>query len=144
MILWRISNYADLSGIGGLKFPARWHSKGKPIVYAAENPALAMLEILVNSQRANLPDSYTLMTIEAPNSAQIENIFKLKLDWQFDENYTRDLGDKWLAGLTTPLLRVPSAVMPSSFNYLVNPSHKDAAQIKIVKHETHALDSRLR
>jgi RES domain-containing protein len=144
MILWRISNFNNLSGVGGLKFPARWHSKGKPIIYTAEHPALAMLEILVNSQRSNLPDSYTLLEIEAPNTAQIESISKLKSGWQFDENYTRALGDKWLTDVITPILRVPSTVMPRTFNYLINPLHKDSAQIKINKQENHALDSRLR
>jgi RES domain-containing protein len=144
MVLWRISNFTDLSGVGGLKYPARWHSKGKPIVYTAEHPALAMLEILVNSQRSNLPDTYTLLEIEAPNTAQIENISKLKSGWQFDENYTRALGDKWLADVMTPILRVPSTVMPRTFNYLINPSHKDSAQIEIINQDIHALDPRLR
>jgi RES domain-containing protein len=144
MILWRISNYADLSGVGGLRFPARWHNKGKPIVYAAEHPALAMLEILVNSNRTNLPDSFILLEIEAPTSISFENNTKLKSGWQFDENYTRVLGDKWLADETTAMLRVPSAVMPNSFNYLINPSHRDSSHIKIINHETHEFDLRLR
>ncbi len=85
-----------------------------------------------------------LLTIDAPISAHVENVSKLKTGWQFDENYTRDLGDKWIASVSTPLLQVPSAVMPSSTNYLINPLHKDAANIKITKQQTHALDPRLR
>jgi RES domain-containing protein len=144
MILWRISNYTDLSGVGGLKYAARWHSKGKPIIYAAEHPALAMLEILVNSQRTNLPDTYTLLEIEVPNTAMIDNVSGLKSGWQFDENYTRKIGDKWLASVSNPVLRVPSAIMPNAFNYLINPSQKSSALIAIIKIETHSLDPRLR
>ena len=47
MRLWRISNYADLAGTGGLVDNARWHSKGRRIVYLADSPASALLELLV-------------------------------------------------------------------------------------------------
>ncbi|WP_155836914.1 RES family NAD+ phosphorylase, partial [Paraburkholderia mimosarum] len=43
MEFWRISNYADLRGIGGLRASGRWHYRGQPVVYLAENPALALL-----------------------------------------------------------------------------------------------------
>jgi len=47
MELWRISNYADLSGAGGLQAAGRWHTRGKRIVYLADHPASALLEMLV-------------------------------------------------------------------------------------------------
>jgi RES domain-containing protein len=144
MKLWRISNDTDLSGIGGLKFAARWHSKGKAIVYTAEHPALALLEILVNGQQSNLPDTYTLLELEVPDATEIERISKLESGWHLDESYTRNLGDKWLASKATPLLRVPSAVMPRAFNYLINPSHKISEHIKIVGHDIHQTDQRLK
>ncbi|MGB9409097.1 MAG: RES family NAD+ phosphorylase, partial [Terracidiphilus sp.] len=57
--LWRISNYVDLSGEGGLTASARWHTKGKPVVYLADSPAGAMLERIVHMtdmyEDANLP-----------------------------------------------------------------------------------------
>ena len=51
MELWRISNYADLSGIGGLKAAGRWHSQGRRIVYLADHPSSALLEMLVHMDR---------------------------------------------------------------------------------------------
>lgn len=144
MKLWRISNYADLSGIGGIKFAARWNSKGKPIIYATENPALAMLEILVHIDRLLLPDTYTLLEIQAGNHVKIEDIHDLKSNWYADENYTRSIGDKWLTVQTSAMLRVPSAVMPNSFNVLINPTHKDIERIKIIGIKKHALDFRLK
>jgi len=48
MELWRISNYADLSGGGGLQAAGRWHTRGKRIVYLADHPASAVLEMLVH------------------------------------------------------------------------------------------------
>lgn len=144
MFLWRISNYADLSGVGGIRFSARWHSKGRPIVYTAEHPALAMLEILVNNQRANLPNTYRLLKIEAALTHLTDEVSKLKFGWQGDENYTRALGDKWLQEQASPLLRVPSAIMPHAFNYLINPEHQLSSEIKISKIEDHPFDIRLK
>lgn len=144
MILWRISNYADLSGVGGVRFSARWHSKGRPIVYTAEHPALALLEILVNNQRANLPNTYQLLRIEAASTRLVDEVSKLKFGWQGDENYTRALGDKWLEDGTSPLMRVPSAIMPHAFNYLINPEHQKSSEIQISKIEDHPFDIRLK
>jgi RES domain-containing protein len=66
MILWRISNYADLLGIGGIEASARWHTAGRPIVYLAENPSSALLEILVHleADEEDRPDSYQILKVE--------------------------------------------------------------------------------
>lgn len=66
MNLWRISNYKDLKGLGGLKASGRWHNRGVPIVYLAETPALAMLEVLVHFDMTldEIPKHYQLLEIE--------------------------------------------------------------------------------
>jgi hypothetical protein len=50
MVLWRISNFAGLKGIGGLRALGRWHFAGRPVVYLAEHPAGALLETLVHQE----------------------------------------------------------------------------------------------
>jgi RES domain-containing protein len=144
MIIWRISNYADISGVGGIKFAARWHNKGAAIVYTTEHPALAMLEILVHSNRSNLPDSYKLLEIFVPDQLEIEPPQVLKSRWQNDEAYTRALGDKWLQDKLSPIMQVPSVIMPNSFNYLINPEHPQSKHIKIYGTGIHLFDSRLK
>ncbi|MCY4342614.1 MAG: RES family NAD+ phosphorylase [Gammaproteobacteria bacterium] len=52
MILWRISSHADLGGLGGVHRSGRWRSRGVPVVYLSESPALALLEVLVNFEIA--------------------------------------------------------------------------------------------
>ena len=74
MVLWRISNYADLRGMGGLRAPGRWHYAGQPIVYLAEHPALALLEILVHMEIAGvgqLPDRYQLLRVEVRDDVPV-------------------------------------------------------------------------
>ena len=66
---WRISNYADLQGIGGTKVAGRWHNRGIPIVYFADSQALALLETLVHIEDMNdVPDSYQLLKVEYKES----------------------------------------------------------------------------
>jgi len=144
MFFWRISNYGDISGAGAAKYPGRWNTKGLEIVYAAETPALAMLEILIQNSRATLPDTYKLLKIEAPDQMELPDIEGLKNDWQLDEHYTKIVGSRWLTEQTSTLLRVPSVIMPDSFNVLINPHHSDFNKVRIAGVTLNALDPRLK
>jgi RES domain-containing protein len=136
MVLWRISNYADLKGIGGLRAPGRWHFAGQPVVYLAEHPAGALLETLVHqeiSSTADLPDTYQLLKVEVSDGVTIAEIGEdaYPPDWRDDQAWTQAAGTEWLTQATSALLRVPSAVMPFAFNYILNPAHEDAARVEI-------------
>ncbi len=143
MRVWRISNHANLSGVGGLKYPGRWHSTGRLILYTAEHPALAMLEILVHINSGELPDASRMLEISVPKSVRVSTV-KLKPDWQTDLDYSRKVGDDWLGSLNSAILRVPSALMPTATNYLMNPLHPDARRISIIKSTEFPFDQRLK
>lgn len=148
MIVWRISNYADIKGQGGLHAPARWHNKGKPVVYAASSPASALLEILVHLELADLdalPETYRLLTIEAPDDLAVLTLEKSALhpDWRKRPDLTRTAGDAWLREASSALLAVPSAILPYTQNYLINPAHPDAGRIRVVSHAQYPFDARL-
>jgi RES domain-containing protein len=133
--LWRISNYADLSGAGGLKAAGRWHNRGIPIIYAGESIALSMLETLVHFELApdEVPDSFQLIAIKVAENIAIAQLSQDALlnDWQRNQDYTRAIGDEWLMSGSSVLLKVPSAIIPESYNYLFNPRHPDADKIQI-------------
>lgn len=136
MVLWRISNYADLKGLGGLRAPGRWHFAGQPVVYLAEHPAGALLETLVHQEigsTANLPDTYQLLKVQVDEGVTISEMAEAAYpsDWRDDQAWTRAAGTEWLNRATSALLKVPSAVMPFAFNYILNPAHEDAACIEI-------------
>ena len=146
MDLWRISNHRSLSGSAGLKYAARWHTAGHPIVYLAESPAGALVEVLVHLELSEneLPPSYTLLRI-----AFAEEISPVSLpvppgnSWKADLALTRRLGDAWLEENQAALARVPSAILPATSNYLFNPLHPDARKAKIVSAVKARFDSRL-
>lgn len=74
MDLWRISNYSDLSGVGGLRAAGRWHSQGKRIIYLADHPSSALLEMLVHMDRDLIPSTCQLLRIDMPAGMKIEAV----------------------------------------------------------------------
>jgi RES domain-containing protein len=147
VFLWRISNHASLAGDGGLRAPGRWHTRGKRVVYCAESPAAALLEILVHFEIeiGDLPARYRLLKVSVPDDLQVDRVSLTDLgsDWIEDPLATRAIGDRWLTRATTPLLTVPSAVVPETSNVLLNPTHPDARRIVIVQSTDHVIDPRL-
>jgi len=147
VFLWRISNHLSLAGDGALHTPGRWHSRGRRIVYCAENPAAALLEILVHFEIdiQDLPVRYRLLKIHAPDDVPVERVSvdQLPSDWPAKTEETRALGNAWLARDSVALLMVPSAIVPETFNVLLNPAHTDAKRIVIVETGEHAIDPRL-
>jgi RES domain-containing protein len=147
VLLWRISNRLSLAGDGALRTPGRWHTRGRRVVYCAQNPAAALLEILVHFEIdiEDLPVRYRLMKIQVPDDVQVERVSvdRLPTDWPERTDVTRALGDGWLTKGSAALLSVPSAIVPETLNVLLNPAHQDAKRIVIVNAGEHAIDPRL-
>lgn len=141
MRIWRISNYADLSGIGGSYKAGRWNQIGTPIVYCAEHSALAMLEMLVHVDAEDLPERYQLLEIKVPD-AVVSFTPDLPDDWRDDQRATRDLFEAFCAEAGSPVMTVPSVIMPHAFNHLINPRHPEAHTISIKSAIEHPLDPR--
>lgn len=144
--LWRISDFSELNGEGGLLYSARWHTAGHPIVYLAESAAGALLEILVHLELEDndLPRPYNLLRVSVPTDFQIEHLQVSDRDsWKDDERVTQAIGDEWLRSGRTALAQVPSAIMPGTRNYLLSPEHADASRIRIAGITKAEFDSRL-
>jgi RES domain-containing protein len=131
MFVWRIcsSKYQSsaFSGVGGLYVPGRWHPQGHKIVYTAESLALASLEIFVHLESDRLP----LIAIKAwlPEVLEIEEVqpHQLPENWQETSVYPllQKIGQDWLESCRTPILKVPSSIVPVEYNYLLNPQHRE-------------------
>jgi len=144
---WRISSHASLDGSGGLRASGRWHTRGRRIVYCAPNPATALLEILVHAEIDvdDIPVSLRYLEIDVPDSISVEtlNVETLPGNWRSNPEATRGAGDEWLHSGRTALLRVPSVIVPVTWNVLVNPQHPDSPQIRIIHTYEHGIDPRL-
>jgi RES domain-containing protein len=146
VFLWRISNHSTLDGRWGLHASARWHSQGHAIVYLAASPDGALVEVLVHLELdpQRFPASYKMLKAEAPDETQPHRLNGAALpdNWRDDLVLTRSLGDQWLIAGQSALLEVPSAILPETFNLLLNPRHPDAQRVAVLWHQPFPYDRR--
>nr|WP_246514602.1 RES family NAD+ phosphorylase [Neoroseomonas soli] len=128
--------FADLSGEGARRFGGRWNSPGRRVVYFADHPALAVLEVRVHLDLPPelLPMDYVLMRAFLPEP--VETLGTLPDD-------PRAAGDAWLAEARSPVLSVPSVIVPAARNLLLNPAHPAAEAARIESLDPFAFDPRL-
>ncbi|MGC9199648.1 MAG: RES family NAD+ phosphorylase [Acidobacteriaceae bacterium] len=147
VILWRVSNYQSLDGLGGLYVAGHWHTKGHPVIYCTRNPATALLETLVHIEidLEDQPRQFQMLKIEGPDSLSIETIAPdfLPRHWAEDPTITQTIGDQWLTRKRSLLLQVPSVLVSETWNVLVNPQHSERRRLKITKILQHPFDARL-
>lgn len=147
MILYRLSTAKwakDISGEGARLFGGRFNPKGLTALYTSENISLCILEILVRASKITIPDDYTLITLEIPDT-KITEIYlkKLKKDWALDTPYTQGIGEDFLKNNESLCLKVPSAIVPLEHNFVLNPAHKDFKKVSLRSTELLLLDKRL-
>lgn len=136
MLVYRIvhalySKSLFASGIAG-----RWNSVGKKVIYTAESIPLAFLENMVRRQGIGFNKDFKIMFIEVPDNTEIETIdvAALEAGWRDLHDYSKcqSLGNKWYNEGKALVLRVPSAVLPEAFNYVINSEHVDYKLIQLV------------
>jgi RES domain-containing protein len=136
---WRICRrpFADLSGEGARLYGGRWNSPGRPVVYAAESAALAVLEVRVHLDLdwSLLPADYVLMAIDL-SSLAIESLEEAPDD-------PVAYGDAWLESRRSAVLSVPSVLVRESRNLLVNVAHPEASRASIASIRSFSFDERL-
>lgn len=145
MLLYRImlekySKKLHPSGNAG-----RWNSKGNYVIYTSASRALASLENIVHRSGEGLNKIFKVLIIEIPDKLQIEKVMisKLQINWMNFTNYpyTQNIGDAWITKHTSPMLQVPSAIIPNESNFLINQNHDDYKKIRIKKVEDFIFDS---
>jgi RES domain-containing protein len=144
---WRIVKVRHLatafSGEGAAKAGGRWNSRGIPLVYTSSTKALAALENLVH---LNPPIIFKYVAIQIEFAdAYIEKLSALPLDWRAEPppSSTKHLGDAWVRAVTSAILAVPSVIIPTELNYLLNPAHPHFKKITFGQPEDFTFDPRL-
>lgn len=141
LLVWRFSNYTDLSGRGGLIAAGRWHTKGRSILYTADEPLTAFREVVnrVSGAEFLIPRGLKLLEIKVPRTISRQEIRSTDLpaEWSGEGPKAwalcQPVGDDWLVEGRSALLKVPSSARLGSFNYLVNPAHREADFVEIVR-----------
>lgn len=121
-----------LSGEGALRFGGRWNRPGRPAVYLGSSLALASMELLVHLKAPAVLRTYRKMPVFIPERLVMHiKGDELPNDWAEPGLYpiTQDIGDRWLEGVESVVLQVPSAVVIGETNFIVNPEHAEFREI---------------
>ncbi len=151
---WRIvqARYLDgaeagrgaFSGEGARLYGGRWNGRGVPVAYTAGSRSLALLEVLVHLGEPLLLKPYLLIAATFGSGA-VETVDDVPEDWRSypAPRSTQRLGDVWVREARSPVLRVPSVVVPAEWNYIINPRHPSFSDLEIGVPEMLDVDERL-
>jgi RES domain-containing protein len=150
LLAWRLvkARHADsaFDGEGARLYGGRWNGVGTRVAYASDSAALAILEVLVHLQASAVLPSYSLVPVEIP-AALVHPLAPeaLPADWRRSppSPEVRAVGDRWVRAGTSAVLRVPSAIVETEHNLLLNPAHPDFARLRIGEARPFAFDPRL-
>jgi RES domain-containing protein len=150
VIVYRLSKGMyrnDLSGKGAEVAGGRWNSKGTAILYTSESIALCTVEVAVHMPLGIVPTDYHLVLIEIPDDVPYQEIREADLPktWKSfpHANVTQEMGDRFAAQGEHLVLKVPSATVQGTCNFLVNPRHPDFSKVRVVSTGPFEFDKRL-
>ena len=121
-------------GEGSRLYGSRWNSPGVRIVHVSATLSLATLEIIAHLQGSTLLSHYVAFFAEFDESfVERIDVADLPTDWRSSPSPSsvRQIGDLWVRRASSPVLEVPSALIPHEANYLLNPSHSDFSRIVV-------------
>ncbi len=152
MRIWRICRKpfarVPLDGRGGLIVAGRWHTPRRLITYTSESLALASLEVLVHCDVELLPSDLVAIEIDVPKVVKIGaiKVTDLPRSWRKHPAPQRlqEIGNDWLDRGSSAVLRVPSALVPTESNFLVNLLHPGFSKLRVVRRFKFSFDERLR
>lgn len=149
MIVYRITKRkraSDISGTGAALYPGRWNKKGTPVLYTGESKEIALLENIVHTPPMITPD-LDILTIEIPDDSMfVLTIADLPSNWhQFPApTILSEIGHTWIEKEKTLALKVPSSIVHSANNIILNCNHKLYKEVKVLSQKKFYFDSRLR
>ena len=130
--LWRIVHQsrseAAFTGKGAARFPGRWNERGTPVVYAAESLAGAVVELLAYFPSVRSLEAYVYFRAHVEEKAVLDlDLRALPEDWRAfpHSTSTQRIGTRWQREAASVGLRVPSALIPETYNVLLNPEHPE-------------------
>jgi RES domain-containing protein len=151
MRAWRICSerFAEsaFNGEGAYENGGRWNPPGFYVVYTSESLSLAALEFFVNLETRAAGMPLVAISVEIPESVKLLTIRAddLPAEWRAHPAplSVQQIGSGWVLGGDSAVLSVPSVVIPSERNYLLNPTHPQFQKLVIHKPEPFLFDARM-
>lgn len=148
MTVFRISHQAfitDLEGIGAMKYGGRWNPPGIACLYCSEHLSLALLEKFVHAQGKDDMTNLATLSLKIPTAAKLYRVNTAKLDpnWATNIAYTQWLGKQILEDMSYAGFVVPSIIIPSEMNIILNPASQSFKKITAGSPTEFSADPRL-
>ena len=148
---WRIvkTRFAAqaFDGEGARVNGGRWNSVGVRMVYTAASISLAVLELVVHLENTDILPSYSVCAVHFDDGV-VTRLDHSRLPANWADSPPPDalfaIGDAWISSQSSVVLELPSAVVESEVNFLINPVHPDFKSLTIDPARPFRLDPRLR
>jgi len=138
MRVWRVCKrrHAAFDGEGARLAGGRWNYPGTAIVYTSATLSLAVLELLVHVGQDQMPSGLVAVAADIPDTLDRVVIEPGLVPAHHWRRYPAllglcRLGTSWALDMKSAVLAVPSTVIPTERNYLINPAHPAFREIKV-------------
>jgi len=149
MEVFRFSRELHASGLVASGGANRWNKRDQYVLYTGSSRSLSTLELIVHRNSIAPLDLYKVMVISIPDSDHLIKQIPTKVlpgNWRTLSAYPllQQIGTEWYDSRVTLVLKVPSAVIPKEFNFIINIEHADFKNhIRLIRTEDYFWDNRL-
>ncbi len=127
----------------------RWNLDDEFVVYTGSSRSLSSLELIVSVNAIQPAFRYKVMIISiADEESLYTQVLQVNLPkaWRSLDSYPKlqHIGSEWYQKKQSLILKVPSSVIPTEYNYIINTSHPGFSEkISLVRTEDYFWDERL-
>jgi RES domain-containing protein len=129
---------------------ARWNLEQQYVIYAGASRSLCALELTVHRSGIRPDFSYRMMVVNISDAKKFYTIYTeddLPNKWRNDKMYPalQQIGSDWYENNKSLVLKVPSAIIPQEYNYIINTRHPDftSKNVMLLRQEDFFWDRRL-
>lgn len=137
----------NLDGEGAKIYGGRWNEPGIPCIYTSESRALSLLEYSCHAELHLIPRTLSFITYEIPeHSIKTFKVGELPGNWKHSPHpkEPRGFGTEFLQANQFLVYGLPSVVIEEEMNFIINPSHPDFDQVKLIEIKDYVYDIRLK
>jgi len=147
MIVYRVAHKMVKELLTGSGRDSRWCSSGRKVIYTSSSVALACLENVIRRSGLGFSSDFQAIFYEISDNIRIEEVpvKALNDNWRLRSNYSycQAIGNKWYDKKDSIVLKVPSAIIPDEFNYVIKTTSPEIGRIKIKATKPFIPDERL-
>ena len=149
MEVFRISREEYSTSLSCSGSANRWNLKGQNVLYAGSSRSLSSLELIVHKGAVKPALLYKVMVISIADDDYLIKQIQIKdlpTNWRSIAAYStlQSIGSDWYTAQESLVLKIPSAIIPFEYNYIINTEHKDfLSKVSLVRTEEYFWDSRL-